>query len=380
MEEKTKVLYILHDTNLGGATLSLIDMLKELRNYLIPIVLVPYEGPACVYLEKMGIKHYVFPFKASCRLIKEYNKNDNELNFYINYSIAREIVSVWKSEKWNIKLIHTNSSVNIIGSLLALMMNVPHVWHYRELLEEDFGMEFNDKNIQILLTKASDYIIAISECVKNKYERLFEKEIHKLYNGLDIQKYCVKNSDDIKGNNFYIAGSINDGKGQIDAIKAVDYLVHEEGYNDISLHLVGYGDERFIWIIKKFIKNRKLENNIFLYDFKESISDVQKKCSYSLTCSKMEALGRSTIEAMMARKLVIGANTGGTKELIGANEENGLLYYQGDYKSLAKKMIFAMRMNEKEYLDYLNKAQSYALKVFNNKKYAILLGIPCLFH
>ena len=36
----------------------------------------------------------------------------------------------------------------------------------------------------------------------------------------------------------------------------------------------------------------------------------RKKVSYSITGSKMEALGRSTIEAMLAGNIVIGADTG----------------------------------------------------------------------
>lgn len=38
----------------------------------------------------------------------------------------------------------------------------------------------------------------------------------------------------------------------------------------------------------------------------------------------MEALGRSTIEAMLAGNIVIGADTGGTKELIGLEEKEDI--------------------------------------------------------
>jgi hypothetical protein len=54
-----------------------------------------------------------------------------------------------------------------------------------------------------------------------------------------------------------------------------------------------------------------------------------------LMCSRCEALGRVTIEAMLLGKAVIGANTGGTPELI-TNGVTGLLYQYGDIEDLKR--------------------------------------------
>lgn len=43
---------------------------------------------------------------------------------------------------------------------------------------------------------------------------------------------------------------------------------------------------------------------------------MRKKIDVELVCSRSEAFGRVTIESMMSSNPVIGANTGGTKELI----------------------------------------------------------------
>lgn len=50
-----------------------------------------------------------------------------------------------------------------------------------------------------------------------------------------------------------------------------------------------------------------------------------------------EAFGRVTVEAMGSGVPVIGANSGGTVELI-KNKETGLLYCQGDYRDLSEKI------------------------------------------
>jgi len=53
-----------------------------------------------------------------------------------------------------------------------------------------------------------------------------------------------------------------------------------------------------------------------------------------VVCSRDEAFGRVTVEAMKAGKPVIGARSGGTAELI-REGENGLLYTPGEVAELA---------------------------------------------
>ena len=95
----------------------------------------------------------------------------------------------------------------------------------------------------------------------------------------------------------------------------------------------------------------------------------RKKVSYSITGSKMEALGRSTIEAMLAGNIVIGADTGGTKELIGLEEKRGYLYEQGNYENLA--LVLEKVINESDAIKkrIQKSAQIYAIKEFDSVKY-----------
>ena len=65
--------------------------------------------------------------------------------------------------------------------------------------------------------------------------------------------------------------------------------------------------------------------------------EIRKNMDLELVCSRCEAFGRVTIEAMMSMIPVIGANTGGTKELI-KQGYNGLLYEKGDFEDLANKI------------------------------------------
>jgi hypothetical protein len=103
----------------------------------------------------------------------------------------------------------------------------------------------------------------------------------------------------------------------------------------------------------------------------------------------MEGLGRVTLEAMLSGITVIGADTGGTKEIIGEDLERGYLYRQGNAEDLAQKIELVIHSKEEReakrkeaqtYIQTLTNPNIYALKVFkayekannefNNKKHA----------
>lgn len=72
------------------------------------------------------------------------------------------------------------------------------------------------------------------------------------------------------------------------------------------------------------------------------IKQLYRDTDIVLMCSQSEAFGRVTVEAMMSGCLVIGANSGGTMELVSDNE-TGLLYTSGDYSDLAAKIRLALK-------------------------------------
>ena len=81
-----------------------------------------------------------------------------------------------------------------------------------------------------------------------------------------------------------------------------------------------------------------------------------------LVCSRAEAFGRITAEAMMGGMPVIGSDTGGTPELI-REGETGFLYEYGNSEALADRMAFFIEHPEAITM-MGHKAQAYALQNF----------------
>jgi glycosyltransferase involved in cell wall biosynthesis len=72
-------------------------------------------------------------------------------------------------------------------------------------------------------------------------------------------------------------------------------------------------------------------------DFTEDRYRYFQQSHAALMCSRSEAFGRVTVEAMKLGLPVIGADRGGTPELV-RDRETGLLYPHGDPSALAERI------------------------------------------
>lgn len=366
---KYNVLFISNESELGGAATSLIDMIKGLKRKGIKcVVIIPAKGMIEERLQELEVLYYIVYFTTGYGPIGIKNQEDEDLNFYDNYKAAVQLQDIIKKE--NIQLVHINSSVSNVGAFAALMAGVPYVWHFRELLEEHFDCEFWDKQLKLELINRCNCIISVSKTVQDSCQKKYNVNSFCIYNGVDAERYR-KNIvwQDGECHNFIITGVINPNKGQWDAVKAIDILI-KRGVKNIHLSLLGQSSGRTAWIMKQFICENNLEEYITIVPFQKNLKKYREGSVYSITTSKMEALGRCTIEAMLAGNVVIGADTGGTFEIIGDDNTRGYLYKQGDYVSLADTMYQAITDSEDVKKRYLENAQKYAEETFSVDKYS----------
>lgn len=361
-----RILYVVNESVLGGATISLIEMLEQMINYVYPVVVVPSNGELVTKIEDLHIKFYIVPFTSSVKRVNLRDSNSDNHAFYNNYNAAREIYKIVKEEK--IELIHSNSSISNTGALAALFADVPHIWHVREFLEEDFNYTFCDKRLTTVLLKHADAVISISKCIQKAVRAKYDISSLQIYNGVNTAKYSKNKCLPKYTNDIFLAGSIIAGKGQFEAIKAFEKSI-KNGIKQVKLLIVGNGDYRYLWIINRYIRNHSLEKHIEIREFQSDIQKIRDRCSYTLVCSKMEALGRVTIESMLSGNIVIGTDTGGTLELIGENNDRGFLYRQGDVNSLAQVISNAINCSIEQKKSMQKNAYQFANEMFDCNNY-----------
>ena len=350
---------------MGGATHSLYDYLAAIGDSIIPLVVLPATGLAERKMSDLGIECYIIPFKNGYGRIGNHTSHDAGINYLDNYSAAVKIAELVKKEK--IDIIHSNSIVVNVGAMAAVIANVPHVWHVREFLEEDFGCELWDKELKINLLSTANRIISISDCVKVKFKAKYGLESIHIYDGISVND-MKKTDEDRHNNEFLFAGALSENKGQIDAVRAVNELIKRE--IDVKLYIIGDGAAKYRWILNRYIEINDLSDNIEMLPYNDDLSYWRNRCEFAIIGSKMEALGRVTVEAMASGILPIGTDSGGTAELIGADGYRGLLYKFGNYIQLAEKMMYAMNLSEEDKLNMSLRAKDFAGEQFIADKYA----------
>lgn len=358
------VLYIINESALGGAAQSLLDMLESNTDKIKATIIIPSGGIIEERIHQLRITYYIISFETDHRKIGIHSPREVDTAFFSSYKAALELQNIIRKEK--IELIHTNSSVSNVGAFAALMAGIPHVWHIRELLEQDFDCEFLDKGLKIKLLHCADAVLSISDCVSEACAQKYGIKATRIYNGLNVNKFLDKECLSKRQNSFLLAGVLSPQKGQLDAINAV-YELLKKGIN-VHLYLVGAGSEQYRWILKKTVKQYGLEAYVHILSFRRDLRKLRAMCKYSVTASRMEAFGRVTAEAMLAGCIVIGADTGGTAEIIGKDSNRGYLYKQGDYHDLARVMQYVMEQGERNRI-LQTTAQQYALKTFDSEQY-----------
>lgn len=385
-----KILFITHYSALYGANKSLLNLLEGLEKYNINTMLVvPEFGEICEVLEKKNIPYIIQNFNWWCGVLPKLPKN----RFKRIIAIGRNWRLYHNHKKNNLKylkflkektanfdpdFIYSNSSVFNFGLLYGKQYNIPHIWYLRESQEQYYLKWFYRVTYINKTFNTSEIILAVSNFLKeNYYKKNKIQNIKVLYNGVlgvqDLLKLdqLRKAKFENKSENlvFGIVGLLHAKKGQEDAIRAFNIVI--EQYPDSKLLIVGLGDQT---PLKKLVKELKLTGSVEFWGHISDPFEAFIEMDVCLMCSRMEGLGRVTIEAMASNIPVIGYKEGGTVELIEENI-NGM-FYETDYKELAAKMIYMIK-NKEQRINMGNKGreifeQKYTSEIYAENFYRIL--------
>ena len=361
-KEKFRVLFIASDNNRSsGAFLSMSYLAAKLKNKYEaePYVILPNPGTGEEILDSLYVKHITIPSKdwviPQDQIRDEKYQKEVEAKKKINEKAVEKISEFIKRNDFDI--VHINTTYSYVGALAALECGVPFVWHLREFLEEDQSNTLWDRIEGNELIGEADRVITISDSLYQKYSGIIDEDrLVRIYNGIDAKKFYKPNrnlfsKDKIR---FIMVGGFEYYKGQIEFAKACVKL-YDNGFTNFEVSFVGKGKKAVREKVETIFKNANMDNVHYL-GYKEDVENYYGNADISFTCSKSEAFGRTTAEAMMSGNLVIGADSAGTRELI-KDGKTGLLYTQGDVIDLASKMSYAV--NNLEESKKIARAGSY---------------------
>ncbi|MDD6826548.1 MAG: glycosyltransferase family 4 protein [Oscillospiraceae bacterium] len=361
-----RILFISHYPGVGGANLSMLYLIQNLRSYSVEsTVLIPKKGPIEDLLRANKIEYCIYTY-ASLRTRKYYwpiNYLVGLLRYLTNIISALRIS--YRFSK-SIDIIHANSSLVFVGCLLKKIMKVPLVWHLREFGKDDYnlifplGLKFAKYNYE-----NADALIAISESIKKYYiENICPNaNIYTIYNGVQHDKIAYRK----KTNNppvykICIVGGISQNKNQIELVKAAHLL---QG-NNFKIDIIGEGSESDTRELYQLIQKYGLNDKIRLLGQRSDINSLLCNYDIGVITSKNEAFGRVIIEYMISGLAVVASNAGACPELVN-DKVDGLLYELGNPEDLSKKLNSLINSDENLLSKYSLAGRNKAISLYTAK-------------
>jgi glycosyltransferase involved in cell wall biosynthesis len=365
-----RICFVSNSANRYGSEIALLELLQGLLKLNVEcLVLLPEKGPLLVELDRLGIQWRIIKYPP---WISGKKSTPHRL-----IRILKAIVmTVWVARKisqWHCDIVYTNTIWTGTGAFAAWLIGKHHIWHFHESEQYNFGLKF-DLGLPVamwLMSHLSKLIIVVSRSLQNDYARHIRRDkLRLVYQSVTIVDEIEKpNGLSPSGHIFQcvLVGSIHPLKRQKEAIAAL-FEVIRRGIN-AQLLVVGDGSKRFKAALRQQVEDYGLTQQVKFTGYLENPVSVMYKADVVLMCSRWEAFGRATVEAMLVGKPVIGtANSGGTAELI-QDGITGLLYKAGDHNELANKIQFLYE-NPQEKLKLGAAARLWAAGRFTRERYA----------
>lgn len=350
----------------GGAELALLELVRGLRahhEHELHVVL-PSTGPLLGRLRALGagtsVERYLWgwvngPTSFRRRLRQALGHAVGVLR------LARLLRRVGAD------VVVTNTIVIPGAAVAARLLRIPHVWCIHEFGHRDHGYSFDlgfARSLHVV-ARLSQVVVVNSRAVAEEVERhVTPSRLRLVQYGVDVAgDPCGGVRDDAR---LLLVGTKSPGKGQEDAIRALA-LLRERGH-ELALRLVGGGDPRYAATLDRLARSLEIDDAVESLPVTADVVAEFTSARLALVCSRAEAFGRVTVEAMKCGAPIVGARAAGTAELI-RDGWNGLLYEPGDPADLAARISLLLE-NPELAQRLADTARAWALERFSVERYA----------
>jgi len=336
-----RVLAIDQSGVLGGAELSLLEIVKALRAR-IEVVLFD-DGPFRTALDTAGVNVRVLDSGA----LREVRKQGGTPPLGQALKGVAALVRATAARARHADVIYANTQrAMVIGALAGRLARRPVVWHLRDIVSAE---HFGRKQLRIIKWCAKlglAHVIANSAASARAFADLTgfdEKQIDVVFNGIAAAPFDALRNVPVATlrarlklpQDAYLVGSFSRlarWKGQHVLLEAMVLNPHMHAV------LVGaplFGEDPYEVELRAFVANHGLGDRVHFLGFQHDIAACM--CAVDAvahTSITPEPFGRVIVEGMLAQRPVVAARAGGVLEIV-EDGVNGVLCEPGDAHGLA---------------------------------------------
>ena len=354
-----KILFPFVGDSVGGSHKSSIILIQSLISNGIDVGIVLHigNGPLSRYLQLHQLQFDVLttrylagtspsPYKIIYGVI---------LNFYKIYSYLR---------KNKVIIVHANDlRINLTWSAVVKFTPTKFVWHQRTLLSSSYFWK--------IISYLSDYLIAISETVystvPSNVPEFKKKLIHNpinidpLYKS-DASSEFIRNEYNIHHDDVLLGyvGRLTEDWKRVDFLISCfsSFLVN----NNYHLLIVGECNSEYCEKLKKIVSSLGIEHKVSFTGFIPDPMFIISSLDILIAPSRNEPLGRTLLESMSQKTVVLASDSGGHREII--SDDNGFLFKLDDCRDLENKIKY-IQNNHQLVEEMVEKAYLYVIDQFS---------------
>ena len=279
---KKNIIYLCHNGKIsGGAQKSILILLRKInKNIYKPLVICPEKGSFTDVLSMSGIDWEVAP---SLKLSVGKTKNFIDfIKMWGKYFLGT-LKILFLLKKYDADIVHTNTIFPLSGAIAAKILNIPHIWHVREVISSPFyNFIISRTLIRKIINFLSSEIIFVSNYVRqeiNLNTNTLQSKGTVIYNAVDLEEYKI-NSKNI-GDKVIIGtvGNIHPIKQQHKIPSIIKEIILKNKDVKFEWHLYGNvsgGAEEYFRKIKENIKQHKLEKFCKIKGFRSQKKFIRK--------------------------------------------------------------------------------------------------------
>ena len=370
MSSNLKVLQVIPKLGYGGAETGCYDIAHYLAENNCKSFIVTSGGELTKFIDKKKV-----------RLIKLPVHSKNPLLIILNTIILIGIILFF-----NISIIHARSRAPAWSCWLASKLTGKK---FVTTFHGTYNFRTKIKKLYNSVMVRSDLIIAgsnfIFSHIKENYLDLhnFEKKFLVIYRGINVdffdsstkveidEKKILKKWEIDKGKKIILMpGRLTYWKGQELFIEAINLTNIELGYEAFCVVILGSDQGRDLYKKKliRLTEQYRMSKQVKFINHAKDMALAYKVSDIIVSASiEPEAFGRVSVEAQSMEKLIIASNIGGSKETI-VDGKTGFLFESGNAKSLSKKIIQAITMDETSLKIMGIEGRKNVIKKFNVEK------------
>jgi|TARA_B110000259_G_scaffold71330_1_gene84013 glycosyltransferase involved in cell wall biosynthesis len=370
MTSKLKVLQVIPKLGYGGAETGCFDLAHYLSENDCTSYIVTSGGKLLKFIDKKKVKVIKLPVQSKNPILMLFN------------AIALVFIILF----YNITIIHARSRAPAWSCLLAtkitrrkFVTTFHGTYSFNNLIKKFYNSIMVRAH---LIIAGSNFIFSHINSNYSKYLGL-KKKFLVIFRGINVDYFdpstTLENEENQLLENWgldrdkkiiLMPGRLTSWKGQELFIEALNLVNQEMGHQSFYAVVLGSDQGRDVYSkkIKRLAEQYRLTRQLKFIQHCENMPLAYKISDLIVSASiEPESFGRVVVEAQSMEKPIVASDIGGSNETI-INNKTGLLFESGNAKSLSKKIIEVLNLDESKLKSMGIEGRKNIIKKFNVEK------------